>query len=43
VKGQAEMIYKAGESFYEAPNGVHLVSANASSSEPPEFVIGMRR
>ena len=38
VKGQREMIYKAGESFYEAPNGVHLVSANASSTEPAKLV-----
>jgi quercetin dioxygenase-like cupin family protein len=38
VKGEPEMIYKAGESFYEAPNGVHLVSGNASSSEPAKFV-----
>jgi len=38
VKGEPEMIYKAGESFYEAPNGVHLVSANASSTEPAKFV-----
>src|ERR1700726_2880673 len=38
VKGEAEMIYKAGESFYEAPNGVHLVSANASSTGPAKLV-----
>jgi len=38
VKGEPEMIYKVGESFYEAPNGVHLVSANASSTEPAKFV-----
>ena len=38
VKGEPEVIYKAGESFYEAPNGVHLVSANASSTEPAKFV-----
>ena len=38
VKGQPEMTYKAGESFYEAPNGVHLVSANASTSEPAKFL-----
>jgi quercetin dioxygenase-like cupin family protein len=30
VKGEPEIIYKTGESFYEAPNGVHLVSANPS-------------
>lgn len=33
VKGEPEAIYKAGESFYEAPNGVHIVSANASDKE----------
>jgi quercetin dioxygenase-like cupin family protein len=38
VKGEPEMIYKAGESFYEAPNGVHQVSANASSTESAKFV-----
>ena len=38
VKGEPEAIYKAGESFYEAPNGVHLVSANASQSAPLRFV-----
>ena len=38
VKGEPEAIYKAGESFYEAPNGVHLVSANASQSVPLKFV-----
>jgi quercetin dioxygenase-like cupin family protein len=38
VKGEPEMIYKAGESFYEMPNSVHLVSANASSVKPAKFV-----
>ena len=38
VKGEPEMIYKAGESFYEEPNGIHLVSANASSTEPTKLV-----
>jgi hypothetical protein len=38
VKGEPEMIYKAGESFYEAPNGVHQVSANASSTESAKFI-----
>jgi quercetin dioxygenase-like cupin family protein len=37
VKGQLEAIVKAGESFYEAPNGIHLVSANASQTEPASF------
>lgn len=38
VKGEAEAIYHAGESFYEAPNGVHEVSANASTTEAAKFV-----
>ena len=38
VNGEPEVIYKAGESFYEAPNGIHLVSANASSTEPAKLV-----
>jgi quercetin dioxygenase-like cupin family protein len=38
VKGEPETLYKIGESFYEAPNGVHLVSANASATEPAKLV-----
>jgi quercetin dioxygenase-like cupin family protein len=38
VKGEPEITYKAGESFYEAADGVHLVSANASSTEPAKLV-----
>jgi quercetin dioxygenase-like cupin family protein len=38
VRGEAEAIYKAGDSFYEAPNGVHQVSANASETEPAKFI-----
>ncbi len=38
VKGAASSIYKAGDSFYEAPNGVHLVSENVSAKEPVTFL-----
>jgi quercetin dioxygenase-like cupin family protein len=39
VKGGApEAIYTAGESFYEPPNGVHQVSANASSKNPARLI-----
>jgi quercetin dioxygenase-like cupin family protein len=38
AKGQPENIYKAGECFYESPNGVHEVSANASQKEPAKFI-----
>jgi quercetin dioxygenase-like cupin family protein len=38
VKGEPKAIYKAGQSFYEAPNGVHAISANASKTQPARFV-----
>jgi quercetin dioxygenase-like cupin family protein len=38
VKGDAVSVYRTGESFYEPPNGVHLVSANASKRNPATFL-----
>jgi quercetin dioxygenase-like cupin family protein len=38
VKGEAEQTYTAGQTFYEPPNGVHQVSANASQTEPAKFL-----
>ena len=38
VKGEPEAAYKAGDSFFEPANGVHLISANASSTEPAKFI-----
>jgi quercetin dioxygenase-like cupin family protein len=38
VKGGMETVYHVGESFYEAPNGVHLVSANASATSPAKML-----
>jgi len=38
VKGGPEGVFKAGESFYEPPNGVHQVSANASDKEPAKLI-----
>lgn len=38
VKGEPEVLVKPGQSFYESPNGVHLVSANASQTEPASFI-----
>jgi quercetin dioxygenase-like cupin family protein len=38
VKGGTEAVYKTGESFYEPPNGVHQVSANASDKEPARLI-----
>lgn len=38
LKREPEAVYKAGESFFEPANGVHLISANASSTEPAKFI-----
>jgi len=38
VNDEPERVYKVGETFYEAPNGVHRVSANASQSEPAKLI-----
>ena len=38
VKGEPEAVYKAGESFYEPPNGVHQVSANANDKAPAKLI-----
>jgi quercetin dioxygenase-like cupin family protein len=38
VEGQPEKIYSAGSSFYEPPNGIHAVSANASATQPAKFI-----
>jgi quercetin dioxygenase-like cupin family protein len=37
VVGRPEVTVSAGESFYEAPNSIHAVSANASNSQPAKF------
>jgi quercetin dioxygenase-like cupin family protein len=38
VRGEKEAVYTAGESFYEAANGVHVVSANASQTETAKLI-----
>lgn len=38
VKGRPEAIYRAGDTFYESPNDVHLVSENASPDAPARFL-----
>lgn len=38
VKGEPEATYRAGETFYEEPNGIHLISANGSDSVPVRFI-----
>jgi quercetin dioxygenase-like cupin family protein len=38
TRGEPEAIFKVGESFYEPPNGVHLVSGNASKTQSAAFL-----
>ena len=38
VKGESVAVYRAGESFFEPANGVHLISANASRTAPAKFL-----
>ncbi|WP_321474208.1 cupin domain-containing protein [uncultured Paludibaculum sp.] len=38
VDSGPETIYRKGDGFYEAPNGVHAISANASRTERAKFV-----
>lgn len=39
VKGGKEVTVSAGETFYEAPDDIHLVSRNASSTKPAKFIV----
>jgi quercetin dioxygenase-like cupin family protein len=39
LKGEPPVTLKAGDTFYEGPNDVHLVGRNASDSEPARFVV----
>ena len=38
VKGEDAVTLHAGQTFYEAPNDVHLVGRNASKTEPAKFL-----
>ena len=39
VKGGKEVTLTPGQTFYEAPDDVHVVGRNASSSKPANFVV----
>jgi quercetin dioxygenase-like cupin family protein len=39
VKGGRELTLGPGQSFYEDPSDIHVVSRNASSSEPAKFLV----
>jgi quercetin dioxygenase-like cupin family protein len=39
VKGGKEVTLAPGQSFYENPNDIHVVSRNASNSKPAKFLV----
>jgi quercetin dioxygenase-like cupin family protein len=39
VKGGKEITLRPGQSFYEGPEDIHVVSRNASSTEPAKFLV----
>jgi quercetin dioxygenase-like cupin family protein len=39
VRGQKELTLSPGQSFYEDPNDIHIVSRNASSTKPAKFLV----
>jgi quercetin dioxygenase-like cupin family protein len=39
VKGGKEVTLGPGQSFYENPNDIHVVSRNASNSKPAKFLV----
>jgi quercetin dioxygenase-like cupin family protein len=41
VRGQKELTLGPGQSFYEDPDDIHVVSRNASSTKPAKFLVFM--
>ena len=39
VKGGKEITLRPGQSFYESPSDIHVVSRNASTTEPAKFLV----
>ena len=39
VRGGKEITLKSGQSFYETPNDIHVVSRNASNTKPAKFLV----
>jgi quercetin dioxygenase-like cupin family protein len=39
VKGGKEITLTPGQTFYESPDDVHVVSRNASSTKPAKFLV----
>lgn len=43
VQGKAVVTLHPGETFYESPDDIHAVSANASNAAPAKFLVVMVR
>jgi quercetin dioxygenase-like cupin family protein len=41
VKGGKEVTLTPGQTFYEAPDDIHVVGRNASQTKPAKFVVFM--
>jgi quercetin dioxygenase-like cupin family protein len=39
VKGDKEVTVSPGETYYESPSDIHLVSRNASKTDPAKFIV----
>jgi quercetin dioxygenase-like cupin family protein len=39
IEGKELVTLTRGQTFYEGPEDVHLVSANASKTEPAKFLV----
>ena len=39
VKGGNEVTLRPGQSFYESPSDIHVVSRNASTTKPAKFLV----
>jgi quercetin dioxygenase-like cupin family protein len=39
VRGGKEVRLTPGQTFYESPNDIHVVSRNASTTEPAKFIV----
>jgi quercetin dioxygenase-like cupin family protein len=39
VKGGKEVTLTPGQTFYEGPDDIHVVSRNASKTQPAKFVV----
>ena len=38
IRGQSDAVYEKGQTFYEAPNSVHEISENASTTEEARLI-----